>query len=81
MKTYLAPVCLIAAIRFSGIPHKPKPPTSRELPSLMSCTASSAVGNTFADIQRTLESISILLETDNVERLTTVENIFASNTI
>lgn len=36
----LAPCLSIAPIRFSGIPHKPKPPTNNFAPSGISLTAS-----------------------------------------
>lgn len=41
---YVGPEALTAAMRFSGIPHKPKPPTSKVFPLLISSTAAAAEG-------------------------------------
>src|ERR1019366_8645274 len=43
---FLTPFFTSARIRFSGIPHSPKPPTMMVAPSLISATASSAFANT-----------------------------------
>jgi len=40
---FCAPLSRTAAIRFSGMPQRPKPPTSSVAPSWMSATASAAV--------------------------------------
>ncbi len=48
--TNVGPATLTAAIRFSGMPHNPKPPTNNLEPDLMSATAAAAEGNTFDDI-------------------------------
>lgn len=46
----LEPFFRTAAIKFSGMPHKPNPPTSNLEPSGMSATASSMDANTFFDL-------------------------------
>lgn len=43
----LAPCSKIAAISFSGMPHKPNPPTNNLAPLGISLTASAALSNIF----------------------------------
>ena len=74
----MGPDAFTAAIRFSGIPQRPKPPTRRVFPLLISSTAAAAEGKTLEDDKR-VELAACLLAADTAVRVIRTRFIFEIN--